>query len=1232
MRLLLTVCLLFAAVPVWAQPVTDGGEEAVRAALERAGLGATRDTLRLSAGSPFTLSSAVVPGTATVLAGGEPVDGALFTLDEPAGRLSLGAAVTAEPVVVIYRPLAVRIPSRVARRDLAPAPTSPDSADRPLRIIERATAESSEADLFGTGGLQRRGSITRGITTGNRRDVSLESGLRLELTGEVAEGVQLQAVLTDENTPIQPDGSTQRLSELDRVYIQLDARAGQARLGDVDLAYSGSEFARFSRKVQGAAVAATVPRIDGFGANGLVSGGRVSVAGAVARGLYQSQEVPAVEAVQGPYRLRGRSGEAFIVVLAGTEQVYLDGELLQRGASADYVIDYATAEVTFTPRRLITAERRIQVDFEYTTTRFTRGLVGADAAFGFLQRREDDRPRATLGVTVLRESDGQQFADEQGLSEADLDAIAAAGDAEVFVDGATAVEYDPEAPFVLYARRDTTLAGITYAYFTPANPSDGVVFRVRFSRVAEGAGQYRRGGQTVNGVVYTWVGPAGGDYVARQRLPKPALKQVVDVRGTAEPIRGVELFGEWAQSTNDANTLSGVDRADDVGGAYVGGLRLKPLDVGMGEWSGEVRRRVRSARFATFDRLRSVDFNRTWNLARTGASFGSALDTLREATTEGELRWAATDRSSVQLEAGRLDLGGEIVDGTYEADRYGVEGRFDETERLALLPRARYRADLARSTSTFAFALAPGAESLPRPDGEPPRADCLPRRCGETGFFFRQQALVDKPFWQRRLTPSIGYDEERREQALQDGAGLDSLTAGSFAFRAVRPGLAWATEPFTAAGSVEFRREEEPLAGRLQHAADALTVSTEAAYRGGIQADGRVAYRTRRFTDSFEEEGRLASESLALQGNVRATPLQRALDLRAAYEALTERTAVPQETYVLVGSELGEYVWVDGNGDGVPQVDEFQPEPTPNEGTYALTFVPGDDLRPTIGVQAQLRLRFDASRLVSRPESRLQRFLAGVQTQTTVDVSERSTLRELARVYLLDPAVLQSDSTTLSGRFRVTQDLSLFRRSDRVGVRLFGSHLTSTSQLAAGQEERLQQEARVELDGRPTAGGRLSLRLALLGERAQSTSGGFASRRFDIRTLGAEPEATLRIGGSLSVTAGLAYSVKENAAATGPSEATVFRVPVRSTLSLGRRLQVSARAERADVRLDTDAVTGLAAFELTDGRGPGVSYLWGGTVQYAINTFLRASAFYDGRLPSDAPAVHTVRAQVSAVF
>jgi hypothetical protein len=58
----------------------------------------------------------------------------------------------------------------------------------------------------------------------------------------------------------------------------------------------------------------------------------------------------------------------------------------------------------------------------------------------------------------------------------------------------------------------------------------------------------------------------------------------------------------------------------------------------------------------------------------------------------------------------------------------------------------------------------------------------------------------------------------------------------------------------------------------------------------------------------------------------------------------------------------------------------------------------------------------------------------------------------------------------------------------------------------------------------------------------------------------------------------------------------------------------------------------LSLFELTDGRGPGTSALWGLDAQIGLTDRLRATVAYDGRAPSGAPVVQTVRLQLSAVF
>ena len=76
------------------------------------------------------------------------------------------------------------------------------------------------------------------------------------------------------------------------------------------------------------------------------------------------------------------------------------------------------------------------------------------------------------------------------------------------------------------------------------------------------------------------------------------------------------------------------------------------------------------------------------------------------------------------------------------------------------------------------------------------------------------------------------------------------------------------------------------------------------------------------------------------------------------------------------------------------------------------------------------------------------------------------------------------------------------------------------------------------------------------------------------------------------------------------------------------------RAEVAHVQLEQPdgRAVGLAQYELTEGRGPGTSFLWGLNGQYAINSYLRATFSYDGRAPAEAPTLHTVRVQLSALF
>jgi hypothetical protein len=160
-----------------------------------------------------------------------------------------------------------------------------------------------------------------------------------------------------------------------------------------------------------------------------------------------------------------------------------------------------------------------------------------------------------------------------------------------------------------------------------------------------------------------------------------------------------------------------------------------------------------------------------------------------------------------------------------------------------------------------------------------------------------------------------------------------------------------------------------------------------------------------------------------------------------------------------------------------------------------------------------------------------------------------------------------------------------------------------------------------------------ALRLSALRAREYVNSESYASRRFDIRSTQLDPEVTYAPTRVLQVSAGMSWSVKRDR--LGDLRARLLKLPLQARFNRVQRLQVTGRFEVASIDLDESAgesPVGLAQFELTDGRGPGTSYLWALIGQYTINRYLRATFQYDGRTPSEGPTLHTLRMQLSAVF
>lgn len=1137
------------------------------------------------AGPLFTLPRFVRLATIAVEINGAVLSRTHFSIDTdlPALRIEPGVLDTTHSLRVAYRVIPLDLTAGASLID-----TTRASIQTERGPVERRAGGVDAIPTSDSPAVQSRGSISRGVTAGSNRDVGLESGLRVELSGEVAPGVAIRALLNDENTPLLPDGTTRRLEDFDRVFIELTSPVGEAQLGDISFRMQQSEFARLTRNLQGAAVRSRIGEAtDAVGVH-------LVAAGAISRGQFRSLELPLIDGVRGPYRLTGSDGERLILVVPGSERVYWDGLLLERGDQQDYVIDYATGEITFTARRLVTDERRVLVEFEYSTNQFTRTLVASQAEVHAFAGRNG--PRLRLGGGVIREADGSQFLDEFGLSREDSLALAQAGDSRAVRSGAEKVIFDPEAPYVHYVirevttpneRPDSAFVALTF------RPDEGEpVYRVRFSHVGSGEGSYERGGEGVHGIVHRYVGPGLGAYDPVRVLPRPMAQQLFDVYGTVAIVPQVEVFGEWAHSYFDRNTLSLLDESDDAGNAHLAGVRLTPVEIIDGiTMSGEVRRRQVGATFSAFDRIRPVEFERHWNLGTGVTPVQTEARFEREETVdEAQMRLGISDSGEIRLEGGRLRLGD-----TFEGRRFG--GFI--SQRPGTWPGIEYRFEQIDSRD---FAL------------------------GRDGEWFRQRGVLQHNVRPIGATPFLEVEHENRRMRSME---TDSLSLDSFRYVRLMPGLRWVHDGIGAGeASVSLRRDAESMHGLLYPSARSVTASLANAFSPSsrLSAEVRLGFRHRSYEESFRAIGRADQSSLLVNGHLRWRPHLQGIELVSSYDASGERTPLLQEVFVRVGPEYGQYVWEDLNGDGIIQPDEMIPERSPNEGVYARTFIPSDSLIATTTVQARLHLRVDPSTFW-RQEEGWKGFAANISSRSTLDVLETTRDTDLTQIYLLHLTRYRDPVNTVNGRLRVGQEFTLFPRSRRGTIDLGFNQTATLSSRTGGRDERLIRIWRVDARYRPSSG--FTLRNEVGAERNRQESEAFATRRFDITALRLEPEVSMRVVRDIQFVLRAPMAWKEDR--VGGRAATLLRAPLELRYQRPGRASLSTRAEVAHVAL-TGLAVGLAEFELTDGRGPGTSYLWGVSGQYQLNEYLRATLNYDGRLPDGRPAIHTMRMQLSAVF
>lgn len=309
------------------------------------------------------------------------VEGVEYLFDPRANLLRFRPPLPVGTVLVVTYD-AVSLPiSRESSLDIFGLTVAPQLPGIPTRPKE----EPSRLLFPPTPPLTISGAKTFSVSAGNRRSFAPDQSLRVELEGEVLPGVAVTATLTDQQTPIQPEGITEELDRLDDVLIRVRGERFSASLGDDKAQLVENELVFSSVQMQGVQT------------RGVFEWGEGQFLAALPRGRSESLTLVGVEG-QNAYRLT--AGNRFVVVVAGSERVWLNGVPMRRGY--DYIIrDYGDPILEFTAQHLITGNDVIRVDYEYRPEdeEWRRSLYAARAGF------HTPNERVRLGVSFASESD-----------------------------------------------------------------------------------------------------------------------------------------------------------------------------------------------------------------------------------------------------------------------------------------------------------------------------------------------------------------------------------------------------------------------------------------------------------------------------------------------------------------------------------------------------------------------------------------------------------------------------------------------------------------------------------------------------------------------------------------------------------------------------------------------------------------------------------------------------------
>lgn len=1111
----------------------------------------------------------IVPHTFMI----EGIPDSMYEMDPVNARLKWKTKPAAENVFITYRTFPFRLNESLRRFNY-------DSIrfNFTMQPYVFNPVQNQNARLIDFGNMNYNGSFGRGISFGNSQDAVVNSSLNLQLNGFIGDSLEFSAAISDNNIPIQPEGNTQDIRDFDRVFMQVKKKGWQANFGDIDIRQSQNYFLNFYKRLQGAS----------FQTDNVIShkiNNSLLLSGAIAKGKFITNVIAPLEGNQGPYRLRGAGNELFFVVLANTERVFIDGQLLTRGEDQDYIINYNTAEITFTPKRLITKDSRIQVEFEYADRNYLNSLVYANDEIAFNKRLK-------ISIAAFSNTDAKNSTINQDLDAKQKQFLSTIGDQ---LDSARYENAYPDTFSVnkiLYKKIDTLYNGTRHdSIYVYSTDKKDFLYNVSFLNVGFGNGNYTAVSGNANGRVFMWIQPdvngnRRGDWEPVTLLITPKKHQLISTALEYLISQKSGIRTELALSNNDINTFSRKDKGNDQGIAakihyQVETNAFRSLNKNFNLLT-QIDYQFVQDKFKPLERLRNVEFNRDWSLPYDApAATEHLVDISFQLADSGNnrLKYIFTDYN-------RSD--------NYNGIRHAVTHLFQKKGW-----RIADQVVLTDINSNI-----------------------------QKGVFSRPSIDISKTLSKLRNI-RVGGNYSAEHNKLRNKL-YDTLSPLSFAFDIFQLYLKSSEASLNKWGISYFTRKDKyPFHKDLISTDRSNNISffTELLKNENNQFKFNVTYRKLELLNT-QLARQKPDESLLGRIEYSVNEIKGLVTGSLLYEVGGGQEQKREYTYIEVPAGQGEYTWNDYNNNGIPELNEFEVAVFQDQKKYIRVFTPTNEYVKANYVQFNYSFDLNPAVLMKTVGTNsIQKFLGRFNTNSTLQINKKDISNGLVQFNPFSKKLGDTNLVTLNSFFSNTVYFN--RTNVKWGMDITHRLNNGKTLLNYGFESHKLRD--VTIRGRWNLNKSITTSITNRYIKNQLLTPKFANRNYQVDQVSFEPIASYVYGSKLRVSIIYDFDNKVN-------KAGLQEKVINNALSTEVRYNVLSKGTlNGKITYNNISYTGGSAnstvgYILLDGLLPGKNYLWNIELNKRLAGNIELNLQYEGRKPGETRTIHTGRATLRALF